>query len=132
MLLGGVHSRGVVWRGHRDCVDARVCHRLHGKGLDMSTVTKVAALTVASVLAMGLSGCESCSRSYKSMQSDFGGGLHRKVTLYDYDGEVLGQWEGTFDVAEDNQECWFDIDGRRVIIQGGIVVNEEIAEEDGD
>lgn len=98
----------------------------------MNTVTKVAALTVASVLAMGLSGCESCSRFNKSMESDLNGGLHRKVTLYDYDGEVLGQWEGTFDVAEDNQECWFDIDGRRVIIQGGIVVNEEIAEEDGD
>lgn len=60
------------------------------------------------------------------MASDFGGGLHRKVTLYDYDGEVLREWEGTFDVDENDQECYFDIDGKRVIIQGGIVVNEEL------
>lgn len=89
-------------------------------------VVKVSALMVMAVLCMGLSGCESCSRSAKSFESDFGGGLHRKVTLYDYNGNVLGEWEGKFDVAENDQECYFDVDGKRVIIQGGIVVNEEL------
>lgn len=92
----------------------------------MKAAQKVAALIVGAVLCMGLSGCESCSRTNKSIASDFGGGLYRKVTLYDYEGEVLGEWEGKFDVAENDQECWFDVDGKRVIIQGGIVVNEEL------
>lgn len=84
----------------------------------------LAVAMLASVL--GLGGCASCSREMKSLSSDFGGGLHRKVTLYDYDGEVLGQWEGVFDVSENDQEVYFDLDGKRVIIQGGIVVNEEL------
>lgn len=92
----------------------------------MKMTGKVMMVAVGVAFCLGMSGCESCSRELKSIESDLGGGLHRKVTLYDYDGEVLREWEGTFDVAEDNQECWFDIDGKRVIIQGGIVVNEEL------
>jgi hypothetical protein len=61
----------------------------------------------------------------KSLQSDIDGGLHRKVTLYDYQGDVLGEWEGKFDLASSDQEMWFDLDGKRVIIQGGILVCEE-------
>lgn len=87
---------------------------------------RIMTALVAMILMLGLQGCASCSREMKSMQSDFGGGLHRKVTLYDYNGDVLGEWEGTFDVAENDQEVYFDVDGRRVIIQGGIVVNEEM------
>ena len=39
--------------------------------------------------------------------------------------EVLGQWSGKFDVSESEQETYFDINGKRIIIQGGIVINEE-------
>lgn len=92
----------------------------------MSKRIALFAATLAAAATLGLSGCASCSREVKSLSSDWGGGLHRKVTLYDYGGEVLREWEGTFDVAENDQECWFDVDGRRVIIQGGIVVNEEL------
>lgn len=87
---------------------------------------KIIAAIVVALAALSMSGCASCSRSYKSMQSDFGGGLHRRVTLYDYSGNVIDQWEGTFDVAENDQEVYFDVGGKRVIIQGGIVVNEEL------
>lgn len=83
------------------------------------------AIVVVSAM-MGLSGCESCSRMAKSIDSDFGGGLNRKVTLYDYNGKVIDSWEGKFDVSENDQECAFDKDGKRIIIQGGIIVNEEL------
>ena len=53
-------------------------------------------------------------------------GLHRRVTLYDYEGEKLREWEGKFDVSENDQEVYFDLNGKRVIIHGGIVVNEEL------
>lgn len=48
------------------------------------------------------------------------------VTLYDYQGDALDGWSGKFDVSEDDNEVYFDdADGKRVIIQGGIVVCEE-------
>lgn len=54
-----------------------------------------------------------------------GGGLERTVTLYDYTGKEIERWTGKFDVSESENEVYFDVDGKRVIIHGGIVVNEE-------
>ena len=33
-------------------------------------------------------GSQGCQRSLKSFRSDFGGGIERTVTLYDYNGDV--------------------------------------------
>lgn len=81
----------------------------------------------ASLLAITtLTGCASCSRSMKSFQSDISGGLHRKITVYDYNGREIKSWEGKFDVSNSENEVYFDdADGKRVIIHGGIVINEE-------
>ena len=70
---------------------------------------------------------EAGQRAFKTQQSNFDGGLYRTVTVYGYSGEEIRSWSGKFDVTENDQETWFDIDGRRVIIQGGIVINEEQA-----
>lgn len=91
----------------------------------MRTSTKVAAAAVASVMVLGLGGCASCDRMGKSISSDMGGGLHRTVTLYDYNGQKIQEWSGKFDVTEDDQEVSFDLDGKRTIVQGGIVVVQE-------
>ena len=74
---------------------------------------------------LSLTGCASWNRMWKSFGSDISGGLDRTVTVYSYDGDVLGQWSGKFDVSESEQETYFDINGKRIIIQGGIVINEE-------
>lgn len=80
----------------------------------------------AAAATLGLSGCASCARMSKSLSSDLDGGLERTVTLYDYQGDKLGEWSGKFDISEDNNEIYFDdADGKRVIIHGGIVVCEE-------
>lgn len=72
-----------------------------------------------------LSGCESTQRQIKSIQSDLGGGLDRTVTVYDYNGGEIKSWTGKFDVSESENEVYFDLDGKRVIIHGGIVIDEE-------
>ena len=72
-------------------------------------VAFVAALVVsvlAIVIVCGLAGCSSCSRSVKSMSSDFSGGINR-------------------DSCTDQEVFFDDAQGKRVIIQGGIVVSEE-------
>ena len=84
----------------------------------------LALISIASLV----SGCQSCRRNLKSLKSDFGGGLNRTVTLMDYQGDTLKQWSGKFDIRDkgaDNQ-IYFDLNGKRVWIQGGIVVNEEL------
>lgn len=88
---------------------------------------KIALAVVAGAIAMvGMSGCESCSRDMKSFSSDMSGGLDRTVTVYDYNGNVLGEWSGKFDISNNDNEVFFDDEnGKRVIIQNGIVISEE-------
>lgn len=64
-------------------------------------------------------------RAIKSQESNLDGGLSRTVTVYSYSGDEIASWSGKFDVTENDQETYFDVDGRRVIIQGGIIINEE-------
>lgn len=86
-------------------------------------------IAIVMVLVMCLTmfaGCASWQRGMKSLGSDFNGGLYRRVTVYDYEGELIKSWEGKFDVSETTTETYFDINGKRVIIQGGIIINEEL------
>lgn len=98
----------------------------------MNITKRRVAATVAFILAvvgiiatLGLSGCSSCSRSVKSIESNYSGGLNRTVTLYDNTGEEIKSWHGKIDLESNDQETFFDLNGKRVIIQGGIVVSEE-------
>lgn len=86
----------------------------------------VVLVAVVIAITLSMSGCASCSRNIKSMSSDFGGGLNRTVTVYDYNGETIKSWSGKFDVSENDNEIFFDDEnGKRVIIHGGIVICEE-------
>lgn len=85
---------------------------------------RVVAL-IAVLSALTLTGCASWQRSVKSFASDFTGGLDRTVTVYSNTGEKINSWSGRFDVSESENEVYFDIDGKRIIIHGGIVINEE-------
>lgn len=91
-------------------------------------VAFVVALVV-SVLAIvtvcGLAGCSTFSRNVKSATSDINGGLNRTVTLYDNTGNEIKSWHGKIDLESNDQEVFFDLNGKRVIIQGGVVVSEE-------
>ena len=88
---------------------------------------RVIAIVVLIVMILTMcTGCASWRRSWKSFKSDVTNGLERTVTVYDYNGEKIKSWSGKFDVSESETEVYFDdADGKRVIIHGGIVINEE-------
>lgn len=86
---------------------------------------KIAVFALLAAMMLSLAGCASWNRELKSFESDISGGLNRTVTVYSYDGDVLGQWSGKFDVNESESETFFDVNGKRVIIQDGIIINEE-------
>lgn len=91
----------------------------------MKKCKRIAMIVIVGIMAVMLCGCESCSRASKSIASDFGGGLNRTVTVYSNTGEEIKSWSGKFDVTESESEVYFDLDGKRIIIHGGIVINEE-------
>lgn len=64
-------------------------------------------------------------RGIKSLGSDFSGGLDRTVTVYDYNGDEIKSWSGKIDISESENEVFFDLNDKRVIIHGGIVITEE-------
>ena len=87
---------------------------------------RILAVILVAAAAIGTTGCsETTKRSIKSLQSEYGGGLNRTVTVYDYSGNEIDSWTGKFDVTASENELFFDLDGKRVIIHGGIVINEE-------
>lgn len=76
-----------------------------------------------------LSSCtESTQRTLKSIGSNWNGGLYRRVEVYDYNGNKIREYEGKFDVQETpHNYVYFDMqDGRRIIVHGGIIINEEV------
>lgn len=87
---------------------------------------KILVLTISLI---ALCSCtESTQRALKSIRSDWSGGLERKVEVFDYSGNLIKVYQGKFDVQETSDNyIYFDMaDGRRIIVHGGIIVNEEI------
>ena len=91
----------------------------------MKKVTKVLVASMIAITMLSFQSCEGCKRRMKTYKSDMTG-LQRKAVLYDYQGNVLKQWTGKFDINDDGADrIFFDLDGKRIWIQGGIFVAEE-------
>ena len=71
---------------------------------------------------------EEGKRAYKTQQSNFSGGIERKVTVYDIEGDVIAEYRGKFDVEYDNDRILFDDEnGMRHIIYyptGNVIIDE--------
>ena len=80
---------------------------------------------LAMLMCLFLSGCASCDRGWKTIGSDINGGLYRTVKVYDYNGNLLAEYEGKIDIDEAESKVYFDVNGKRVIIYNAIVVTEE-------
>ena len=86
---------------------------------------KIIAMILVLITVLSLAGCASWQREMKTISSDLGGGLNRTVTVYDYNGNPIQSWTGKIDISESDNETWFDLDGKRTIIQGGIIIIQE-------
>ena len=86
---------------------------------------KIIAMILVLITILSLTGCASMQRDMKTISSDWGGGLNRTVTVYDYNGNPIQSWTGKIDISESDNETWFDLDGKSTIIQGGIIIIQE-------
>ena len=83
------------------------------------------AILAAVVVAVALSSCASWERGIKDWYSEVGNGLQRTLTVYDYNGQEIRSWSGKMDVVNEENRTLFDMDGKRTIIRGGIIVIQE-------
>lgn len=89
-------------------------------------VALVVILVAVIALVIHLTACTaSFRRGMKDWSSDVSGGLNRTVTAYSNTGEKIGEWSGKIDIEYDDNKVKFDLQGKRVIITGGIVIAEE-------
>ena len=95
----------------------------------MKIVWSIGGVLLSIIILAGFlfyyNGTESGKRALISEMSNLHGGIERTVTVYDYNGNRIDSWTGTFDVTNSEYETYFDINGKRVVIHGGIVINEE-------
>ena len=85
----------------------------------------VVALVILIFIGWRYVGSAEFQRRVKSINSNYNG-LDRTLTLYSSTGEKIKSWDGRFDISEDSDnEILFDLNGKRTIINGGIVVVEE-------
>ena len=101
-----------------------MCETTTGKALSVIVGVIVCIATLSGLLVY-YNLTEAGKRAKKTERSNLGGGINRTVTVYDYNGNQIDSWTGTFDVTASEHETYFDIDGKRVVIHGGIVINEE-------
>lgn len=101
-----------------------VCETTAAKAVWISVGTVLCLATLPGFLFY-YNATESGKREVKTEKSNLSGGINRTVTVYDYNGNQIDSWTGTFDVTNSERETYFDIDGKRVVIHGGIVINEE-------
>lgn len=77
-------------------------------------------------ILMMIEGCTtSQQRELKSLKAEWLGGVERKVTVYDYNGKIIKTYEGKIDMSKSEREVDLLLDGKRIIIHGGIVIAEE-------
>lgn len=88
----------------------------------------LAMMFVAIVLTIGylIFNTGSMNAYKKNLQADIRGGLTRTVTVYSSNGIPIKSWEGTIDIASNDNWVNMLINGeRKVIIKGGITIVEE-------
>lgn len=80
-------------------------------------------------LVLSLTGCSSCDRWNKSMDSEFGNGLLREVIVYSATGEEIWRFKGKFDIDYSSGRILFDDENNKrhtVYFQNGTIIINEI------
>jgi len=75
---------------------------------------------------------EAGKRARKSQDSNFNGGITRRVRVYDMDGDLLTEYEGKFDVDYGDERILFDDENNQrhvIYFKSGTVIVDEIEED---
>ena len=94
----------------------------------MKMAKNVIRVVLSVAMLCTLTGCASCDRWKKSMDSEYNGGLNREVIVYSATGVEIWRFSGRFDVDYTNGRILFDDENNKrhtVYFQNGtVIVNE--------
>ena len=85
-------------------------------------IFRVTAIIIACLVILFGSSCASCERCAKDCSSEIQNGMNRVIRVYDYEGDLIAEYEGWIDV-EDNggSYCLFHVNGKRYMYYNAIV-----------
>lgn len=82
-------------------------------------------LALILVIVISFSGCSLVKKEFRHLVSATTG-LNRVITLYSYDGHIIKQWRGNFQVESEYSVISFiDADNKEVKINGTVLVEQE-------
>ena len=94
-------------------------------------IAVIIAVIILIVALVAWFNSENWSRYVKDLSSEYTGGLNRTLTVYDYSGQPIKSYSGKFDIEDGGEsgdgscKVKFDLEGKRHIIYGGIVIVDE-------
>ncbi|MCM1259655.1 MAG: hypothetical protein NC182_01765 [Prevotella sp.] len=66
--------------------------------------------------------CASCERWRKDCSSELNNGTDRIVRIYNYQGELIAEYEGKIDIEDNSGSyCLFHVNGKRYMYYNAIV-----------
>lgn len=91
-------------------------------------VTIIVTVAICGGILWRLHNTQSGARAIKDTKSNVFSGIERTVTVYDFDGDIIQQYSGKFDVDYDSERIKFDDEnGKRHVIYcttGTVIVDE--------
>ncbi len=94
----------------------------------ITLVTLVIAVSCIGGIAWWSFNTEAGKRAYKDQQSNISGGIERTVRVYDFEGDLIEQYRGKFDVETNSDYVLFDDEhGKRHMIYyttGTVIIDE--------
>ena len=103
-----------------------------GEGITIGIIIAfVAVIMIVCPIPIVYSNTEAGKRSYKDQQSNFEGGIERVIKVYDINGTLIKEYEGTFDIETSNDAKYMlfdDSHGKRHIIYnttGTVIIDEK-------
>lgn len=105
-------------------------------GIKATLVGGVIACLICLIMWCGVymyySKTEAGKRAIKSQDSNFNGGITRRVRVYDMDGDLLSEYTGKFDVDYSDERILFDDENNQrhvIYFKSGTIIVDEIEED---
>lgn len=101
-----------------------------GEGILIGIIIAIVAVIMI-IVPIVYSNTEAGKRAYKDQQSNFEGGMERVIKVYNINGNLIQEYEGTFDIETDNSHNYILFDdslGKRHIIYnttGTVIIDEK-------
>jgi len=124
VAIAGLILAGLLFRGYAEEKSIGL--------LAAGISTVIVAIGICAILVWVQLFTEAGKREYKTQQSNFNGGITRRLNVYDMEGDLIQSYTGKFDIEfSDGRVLFDDENGLRhtIYFTTGTITVDELAEE---